>query len=105
MAPEDMEKTAFVIDEGIFYYARMRFGLKNAQAEFQQMVNDIFGDQIGSHMEVYVDDIILKSKKVDILPQDMREAFNEIHTSWDEVKPKKIRIWGTSREMFGIHCF
>lgn len=46
MALEDMEKTAFVTDDGIFCYTRMPFWFKNAQAEFQQMVNNIFGDQI-----------------------------------------------------------
>lgn len=55
-------------DDDIFCYTRMTFLLKNAQVEFQQMVNDIFRDQIGRNMEVYVDDIILNSKKVDMLP-------------------------------------
>lgn len=68
-----MEKMTFITDDGIFYYTRIPFRLKNAQAEFQQMVNDIFEDQIGCNMEVYVNNIILKSKKVDMLPQDMRE--------------------------------
>lgn len=45
----------------------MPFGLKIAEAEIQQMVNDVFGDQIGRNMEVYIDDIILKSKKVNML--------------------------------------
>lgn len=60
MAPEDMEKTTFITDDGIFCYTWMSFGLKNAQDKFQQMVNDVFEDQIGRIMEVYVDDIILK---------------------------------------------
>lgn len=41
------------------------------------MVHEVFGDQIGRNMEVYVDDIILKSKKAKMLPQDMRETFEK----------------------------
>lgn len=46
----------------------MPFGLKNALAEFRQMVNDVFSDQIGTNMEVYVDYIIPKSRKVGMFP-------------------------------------
>lgn len=53
-------------------------GLKNSQAEFQQIVNEIFGDLIGKNMEVYVDVIILKIKESDMLPNDMRETFIKI---------------------------
>lgn len=42
-----MEKTTFVTNDGTYYHTRMPFVLKNAQAEFQHMVNDVFGDQIG----------------------------------------------------------
>lgn len=74
MAPlEGHGKKAFVTDDGIFCYTQMPFGLKNAQGEFHQMVNDIFGDQIGRNMEIYVDNI-LKSKKVEMLAHDMRET-------------------------------
>lgn len=68
MVLEDMEKIAIMTDDDIFCYTRMPFELKNAQVEFQQMVNDVFRDQIGQNMEVYIDDILLKSKKVDMLP-------------------------------------
>lgn len=52
MAPEDMKKMAFVTNNSIFCYTRMLSGLKNAQAKFQHMVNDIFCYQIGRNMEV-----------------------------------------------------
>lgn len=71
MAPKDMDETVFVTDNGIICYTRIPFRLKNAQVKFQQMVTDVFGDQIGRNMEVYVDDIILMSRNVEMLPQDM----------------------------------
>lgn len=41
------------------------------------MINEVFGDQISRNIEVYVDDNILKSKKVEMLPQDMREHLSK----------------------------
>ena len=41
----------------------MPFRLKNAGATYQRMLNKVFIDQIGRHMEVYVDDILIKSKE------------------------------------------
>lgn len=52
------------------------------------MVNDIFRDQIRRNIEVYVHDITLKSKKVDMLPQDMREILSKIRPVGDDVKPE-----------------
>lgn len=63
MAEEDMEKTAFVTDDGIYCYTRMPFGLKNAGTDFQEGMNKTFEGLIGKIVEVYVDDIIIKSKK------------------------------------------
>lgn len=70
-----MKKTAFVTDDDIFSYTKMLFGLKNAWAEFQQMVNNLFDAQINHNMEVYIDDLIVKSKKIIDLPIDMIETF------------------------------
>ena len=60
MHPPDEDKTAFTTDPGIYYYKVMPFGLKNAGATFQWMVNKVFKDLIGNIMEVYVDDLLVK---------------------------------------------
>lgn len=56
MTAGDMEKTAFVTNDGIFCYTQMPFRLKNVGAEFQQMVNKLFGEEINRNMEVYIDE-------------------------------------------------
>ena len=61
MNPEDQEKTAFYTEQGIFCYRVMPFGLKNAGATYQRFVNKIFALQIGKTMEVYIDDMLVKS--------------------------------------------
>nr|GEX42962.1 reverse transcriptase domain-containing protein [Tanacetum cinerariifolium] len=51
MAKEDEEKTAFIISQGIFYYSKMPFGLKNAGATYQRLVDKVFQKQIGRNLE------------------------------------------------------
>ncbi|GKV36263.1 hypothetical protein SLEP1_g44412 [Rubroshorea leprosula] len=58
MAPEDEEKTSFYVEDEIYCYMMMPFGLKNAGATYQKMVTIIFRAQIGWNLEVYVDDIV-----------------------------------------------
>ncbi|XP_065030515.1 uncharacterized protein LOC135653032 [Musa acuminata AAA Group] len=52
MAPDDREHTAFLTDQGIYFYKVMPFGLKNAGATYQRTVNKMFAHQIGRNMEI-----------------------------------------------------
>ncbi|XP_048628323.1 uncharacterized protein LOC125597842 [Brassica napus] len=58
MHPDDREKTAFITDRGTYCYKVMPFGLKNAGATYQRLVNRMFADQLGNTMEVYIDDML-----------------------------------------------
>ena len=62
MDEDDQEKTLFVISQGLYSYKVMLFGLKNARATFQRLVNRMFSHQIGRNVEVYIDDMLVKSK-------------------------------------------
>lgn len=75
MAPEDKKKITFITDRWLFYYRGMRFSLKNAGTTYQHLVNKIFKDPIRWNMEVYVDDMLVKSKVVEAHIDDLREAF------------------------------
>ncbi|KAF5465229.1 hypothetical protein F2P56_015254 [Juglans regia] len=63
MNPDDEEKIAFVTDRGLYCYKAMPFGLKSAGATYKRLVNRMFKEHIGRNMEVYVDDLLFKSKK------------------------------------------
>ena len=58
----DQEHMSFITDRWLYYYKVMPFGLKNAGATYQCLVNMMFKEQIGKTMEVYVDDMLVKSK-------------------------------------------
>ena len=60
MNKEDQEKTSFVTSQILFYYKVMPFGLKNAGAMYQRLMNKIFAHQIGRNVQVYVDDMLVK---------------------------------------------
>ena len=62
MAPEDMEKTMFVTLWGTFCYKVMSFGLKNAGATYQQAMVALFHNMMHKKIQVYVDDMIAKSR-------------------------------------------
>ena len=78
MAEEDQEKTTFITSQGLYCYRVMPFGLKNAGATYQRLVNQMFSKQIGRNVEVYVDDMLVKSKEEEDHLDDLRETFNTL---------------------------
>ena len=64
MAEEDIHKTAFRCPGhlGLFEWVVMTFGLKNADATYQGAMNYIFHELIGKIVEIYIDDVVVKSK-------------------------------------------
>ncbi|GJT29533.1 reverse transcriptase domain-containing protein [Tanacetum coccineum] len=67
MAKDDEEKTDFHISQGVYCYTKMSFGLKNAGATYQRLVDNAFEGQVGRNLEVYVDDLVIKSHTEDEL--------------------------------------
>ena len=61
MNEEDQERTSFVTSQGLFCYKVMPFGLKNIRATYQRLMNKMFTHQIGRNVQVYVDDMLVKS--------------------------------------------
>ncbi|KAL2240234.1 UNVERIFIED_CONTAM: Retrovirus-related Pol polyprotein from transposon [Sesamum indicum] len=89
MAKGDAEKTAFVTEKEVYCYDVMPFGLKNAGATYQRLVNRMFKDHIGSTMEVYVDDMLVKSKKEDDHLTNLRTAFDIMRSYGMKLNPSK----------------
>ena len=62
MAPDDEKKTFFITPHGLYCYRVMPFGLKNAGATYRRLMTKIFKPLIGDVVEVYIDDVVVKSK-------------------------------------------
>ncbi|XP_028101407.1 uncharacterized protein LOC114300744 [Camellia sinensis] len=78
MHPIDQEYISFITDRRTYHYRVMSFGLKNARATYQRLVNVVFQHQIGQNMEVYIDDMLVKSKlSLDHLA-DLRKTFKTL---------------------------
>ena len=75
LAPEDQEKTAFISPDANYHYIVMPFGLKNAGATYQRMMTRMFRDKIGRTVEVYIDDMVVKSKQEGRHIEDLSGTF------------------------------
>ena len=75
LTPEDQEKTAFISPDANYYYTVMPFGLKNVGATYQRMITRIFRDKIGRIVEVYIDDMVVKSKQESQHVEDLQGTF------------------------------
>lgn len=76
MARKDKEKTSFIINQSTFIYNIIPFGLKNVGAIFYELINKIFIDYIGRNIKVYMDDIVVKSVKVENHVKDLNEVLS-----------------------------
>ena len=72
---DDQEKTAFVTPIGNYHYKVMLFGLKNAGSTYQRMMTRMFESLIGKNIEIYIDDMVVKSKVVSKHLGDLRVIF------------------------------
>ncbi|GJZ52860.1 reverse transcriptase domain-containing protein [Tanacetum coccineum] len=91
MAKEDEEKTVFITSKGIFCYTKMPFGLRNTGVTYQRLVDKAFHKQIGRNLEVYVDDLVIKSRTKDEIVRDIEETFKTLREINMKLNPKKSR--------------
>ena len=78
MDEADQEKTSFITNQGLFCYKVMPFGPKNAGATYQRLVNHIFRPQIGRNVEVYMDDMLVKSQDEGKHLDYLQETFDTL---------------------------
>ena len=72
----DQEKTSFVTNPGLFCYKVMPFRLKTARVTYQRLVNHMFHPQFGWNVEVYIDDMLVKSLDKEKHLDDLQETFD-----------------------------
>ena len=99
MDPDDQDKTSFVTGQGTYCYWVMPFGLKNAGATYQRLVNRMFQRQIRASMEVYIDDMFVKSTTTELHIAHLAEAFQILKEYNMKLNPAKC-AFGVSAEKF-----
>ena len=98
MKEEDQEKTSFVTSQGLFCYKVMPFGLKNAGVTYQRLMNKMFTHQLGRNVQVYVDDMLVKS----VPENDLQETFNILRSYNMKLNPSKCVFGVTAGKFLGF---
>jgi hypothetical protein len=101
MAEEDASKPTFICAgfNGLFEWVVMTFGLKNAGATYQRAMNLIFHELLGNTVEVYIDDIVVKSAEFSSHIVDSRKAFDKMCRYGLKMNPRKC-AFGVSAGKF-----
>ena len=101
IAESDVHKTAFKCPGsiGTFEWVVMSFGSKNARATYQRAMNSIFHDIIGKYMEVYIDDIVIKSQDFDEHLKNLEQTFIRIRKHQLKMNPLKC-VFGVTAGNF-----
>jgi hypothetical protein len=104
MAPEDIHKTAFRVPGavGLFEYVVMTFGLKNAGATYQRAMNYIFHDLIGKLVEIYIDDVVVKSAMVEGHLEDLRQVLERTRRFGLRMNLKKCAFGVSAGQFLGF---
>src|ERR1041384_2769181 len=97
MKEEDEEHTSFITHYCVFCYRTMPFGLKNTGATYQRMMQVCLKEQIGRNVQVYVDDIVIKTYNASTLLDDLRETFAALNKYRIKLNLKKC-VFGVSAE-------
>ena len=102
MKEKDQEKTSFVTSQGLFCYKVMPFGLKNAGVTYQRLMNKMFAHQIGRNVQVYVDDMLVKSLHENDHLNDLQETFDTLRSYNMNLNPSKCVFGVTAGKFLGF---
>ena len=94
LALDDQERTDFVTPVGNYHYKVMPFDLKNAGATYQRMMTRMFEPQLGKNIEIYINDMVVKSKA-------KSEHANDLGNIFATLRKHKLRL-NASKCSFGV---
>ena len=99
MAATDMNKTTFITDDANYFYKVMPFGLKNAGATYQILMDKVFSHLMGKCFEVYVNDMVIKSPSHLQHAQDLSTVFSTLQQYNLKLNLEKC-VFGVDRDKF-----
>ena len=94
LALDDQEKTVFITPIRNYHHKVMSFGLKNARSTYQRMMTRMFESLLGKNIEIYIDDMVVKSKMVS-------EHLGDLRIIFEVLKNYKLRL-NASKCSFGV---
>ena len=97
---DDQEKTFFVIEHRIFCYKVITFRLKNVGATYQQLDNKMFTAYLSSTMEVYINDILIKSLHAKDHIAHLQQPFEVLDQHQMKLNSTKCTFGVGSRQFF-----
>ena len=80
----------------------MLFGLKNASTTYQRLINKMFAHQIGRNVQVYMDNMLVESRREDDHLDDLKETFDTLHSYNMKLNPRKCAFWVTVGKFLGF---
>ena len=98
----DEEKIAFITSHGLYCYNVMPFGLKNVGATYQRLVTKMFRPLLGKTIEVYIDDMLVKSKERLDHAKHHQEAFELLKAYGMKLKPSKCAFRVSAGRLLGF---
>ncbi|CAG9086928.1 unnamed protein product [Plutella xylostella] len=101
MAPESRHLTAFVTPDGLYEFKRMPFGLANAPALFQKMINKILGSKRFTSALAYMDDLLVPSVSIEEGFQRLEEVLQLLKSAGLTLKLSKCSFFDTQIEYLG----
>ena len=88
--------------QGTYCYQVMPFGLKNAGATYQRLVNKMFQKQIGASMKVYIDDMLVKSVKAELHVAHLTQSFQVLKNYNMKLNPTKCAFGVSAGKFLGF---
>jgi hypothetical protein len=102
MSRQDRKHTAFVTVDWLYCYVVMPYGLKNVLPTFVRAMNKTFGDLIRDRVEVYVDDIVVKTKRGSTLVEDLTLVFDKLRATRTKLNPDKCVFDVSAGKLLGF---
>ena len=102
MNEDDQERTSIFTSQGLFCYKVVLFGLKNAGATYQRLMNKMFTHQIRRNVQVYVDDMLVKSLRENDHLDDLQKTFDTLRSYNMKLNPSKCVFGVTTGKFLGF---
>jgi hypothetical protein len=102
MSSQDRKHTTFITVDGLYCYVVMPYGLKNALPTFVRAMSKTFGDLIRDRVEVYVDDIVVKTKRGSTLVEDLTLVFDKLRATRTKLNPDKCFFSVSTGKLLGF---